>query len=67
MPWADAGAERKTADELNWSATAGAHADAGPGHDGGESEEQRAERERHEQGYREGERKKGLLRKLHLH
>lgn len=31
------------------------------------SEDQRTQREWNEQGYREGERKKGLLRKLQLH
>lgn len=55
--------------EVNGRATNG-HVANGAANERGESSEEetlRIERERDEQGYSEGERKKGILRKLHLH
>lgn len=65
-PWADGSAERKSAEELTRNATRTTEQPDGQAEEE-ESEDRRAERGRDEHGYREGERKKGLLRKLQLH
>lgn len=54
--------EQRAVEELTYSATG--QLDVHP--EEKKSEDQRAERERDEHGNHEGERKKGLLRKLHL-
>jgi hypothetical protein len=66
IPWADGNNDQKGLDELAQSAalTTGQLERRAEEEESGD---QRAGRDHGEEGHREGERKKGLLRKLHLH